>query len=47
VNSGRVTAQYVLGDNEPRTVGFDQKQGRPVDLAYQEPTKRRLPQTHY
>ncbi len=47
VNSGRVAARYQLWDNEPRTVAFDHKQGRPVDLAFQEPTNRRLPQSHY
>ncbi len=47
VNSGRVTARYQLWDNEPRTVAFDPKQGKPVDLAFQDPTHRRPPQTHY
>ncbi len=47
VNSGRVAARYQLWDNEPRTVAFDHKQGRPVDLAFQEPTHRRPAQNHY
>ena len=36
-----------LWDNEPRTVGFDPAKGAPVDLAYQEPSRRRPPQSHY
>ncbi len=47
VNSGRIAARYQLWDNDPRTVAFDHKQGRPVDLAFQEPTNRRPPQTHF
>ncbi len=47
VNSGRVAARYQLWDNDPRTVAFDHKQGRPVDLAFQDPTNRRPPQTHF
>ncbi|MCZ7682293.1 MAG: hypothetical protein M5U28_27280, partial [Sandaracinaceae bacterium] len=29
------------------TVAYDAKAGHPVDVAYQEPTQRRLPQNHY
>jgi 3',5'-cyclic-AMP phosphodiesterase len=47
VGSGRVTARYQLWDNDPRTVAFDAKQGQPVDVSFQEPTRRKPPQTHY
>jgi len=47
VNSGRVAARYQLWDNDPRTVAFDPRQGRPVDIAFQDPNRRKPPQTHY
>lgn len=47
LHSGRVAAHYQLWDNEPRTVAFDPTQGKPVDLAYQDPARRRVSQSHY
>lgn len=47
VGSGRVTARFQLWDNQARVVGFDPKQGRPVDKTYQDARLRKPPQTHY
>jgi len=47
LHSGRVTARYQLWDNDLRTVAFDPAKGTPADVAYQEPSRRRPPQSHY
>ena len=47
LHSGRVTARFQLWDNDLRTVAFDPAKGAPVDIAYQEPSRRRPPQSHY
>ena len=45
VYSGKVTARYVLPDNQARAVAYNSKTRRPEDVTYQ---KRRTPaQTHY
>jgi 3',5'-cyclic-AMP phosphodiesterase len=47
VHSGRVTAQYELWDNGQRVVAFDPGKGHPVDKTYQDPERRKAPQTHF
>ncbi|MBN2159367.1 MAG: metallophosphoesterase [Spirochaetes bacterium] len=45
VNSGKVAANYLLTDNENRTVKYNRKTGRPEDVKYQ--NKRTAAQEHY
>lgn len=45
VYSGRVTAQYLLPDNENRTVAFNEKKKRPEDVKYQ--NNGTVAQEHY
>ena len=47
VASGRVALNYNLYNNTNRKVGFNPKTGRPEDSAYQDPSRRIGPQTHY
>jgi 3',5'-cyclic-AMP phosphodiesterase len=47
VHTGRVTANYQLYDNQPRTVAFNTAKGTPEDVVYQDPAARIPPQTHY
>jgi 3',5'-cyclic AMP phosphodiesterase CpdA len=47
MNSGRVTAHFILADNTNRTVAFNTKTGRPEDTSYQAEDKRIPPQKHF
>jgi len=47
VHSGRVAARFQLWDNPERTVAFDPAEGKPVDLAYRDASRRTSPQSHY
>ncbi len=47
MDSGLEEAHYQLWENQTRVVKYDETAGHPVDLAYQEPAKQILPQTHY
>jgi len=47
VATGRPTLSYNLYNNSVRTVGFNPKTGKPEDRAYQDPSKRIPPQTHF
>ena len=47
MDSGHVDLSYVLPENNNRVVGFDEKQGKPVDKEYQASNKRIPPQKHY
>lgn len=45
INSGKTAVHYSLPGNDPRTVAYDSKTGRPGDLKYQD--SRIPPQQHY
>ena len=45
VNSGRITASYILPDNQNRTVRYNEKTGKPEDVKYQD--NRTISQEHY
>jgi 3',5'-cyclic AMP phosphodiesterase CpdA len=47
VESGRVTMEYNLYNNQNRTVAFNPKTGKPEDSVYQDPSKRVPSQVHY
>jgi len=47
VDTGRVDLNYQLYSNQPRTVAFNRKTGRPEDVVYQDPARRIPPQTHF
>jgi hypothetical protein len=47
VHTGNIDMSYQLPDNPNRKVAFNSKSGRPEDVAYQDPSKRIPPQTHY
>ncbi len=45
VYSGKVAANYILPDNQNRTVRYNEKTGQPEDMKYQD--KRTIAQDHY
>ncbi len=47
LDSGRVVNHFELWENQRRTVRYDEKLKKPVDVTYQDPAKRIPPQTHY
>jgi Icc protein len=47
VNTGRVTLDYNLYNNQNRTVAWNTATGRPEDTAFQNPANRVPPQDHY
>jgi hypothetical protein len=47
VNTGRVSLNYNLYSNRPRTVAFDPKLGHPVDKQFQAETALEPNQVHY
>lgn len=47
MNSGRVTAKYMLPENETRTVAYNEKTNQPEDVSHQPEDKRIPPQIHY
>ncbi len=47
LEDGRVINHFKLWENRDRVVRYDDKLGCPVDLEYQEPSKRIPPQEHY
>jgi len=47
VNTGRVTLDYNLYNNQNRTVAWNTATGRPEDTMFQNPANRVLPQDHY
>ena len=47
MKSGRVSMEYNLYNNTNRTVAFNPKTGHPEDSAFQDPSRRIPPQTHY
>jgi Icc protein len=47
MDSGRVSIEYNLYNNTSRTVAFNKKTGKPEDSAFQDPSSRIPPQTHY
>jgi 3',5'-cyclic AMP phosphodiesterase CpdA len=47
MDSGNVSMEYTLYNNTSRTVAFNKKTGNPEDSAFQDPSSRIPPQTHY
>lgn len=47
MNSGRVTAEYLLPENDRRVVAFNSQKGHPEDLTFKDPKNRTAAQDHY
>jgi Icc protein len=47
MKTGRVAMEYNLYNNTNRTVAFNPATGRPEDRAFQDPSRRIPPQTHF
>ena len=47
MGSGKVSMKYNLYNNTSRIVAFNKRTGKPEDSAYQDPSRRIPPQTHY
>jgi len=47
LHTGDVEVEYILPDNQNRTVAFDPEAGHPVDKQFQAAADRIPPQTHY
>ncbi len=47
VHTGNADVNYLLPNNEPRTVAWSEKKGHPVDTKYQKEANQIPPQEHY